>query len=76
MTCGYPEPEKSEGELEKFPSSDTVIGMTFSPPDRLCNLASRQVTPIYCQGRARKGAAAHNPGSRGFVWGRDAGVGI
>lgn len=42
----------------------------------MCNFASRQITPIYCQGRSWKGTAAHHPGGGGFVWRGDPGAGV
>lgn len=56
---------------QRSPISDCRRGdgdeRSFLPSNGLCNFASRQVTPVYCQRRSGKSAAARHRRSRGFV---------
>lgn len=77
-TMTYQKRKKLDTSGERFLTQNCNWSYTkgLSPSHRLCNFASRQVTPIYCQRRSWKCTAAHYPRCCSFVWGGDACVGV
>lgn len=58
-------------QFRKVPELNKLRLKLFSPSDRLCNFAPRQVAPVYCQWRPWKGTAAQDPRRCSFVGSRD-----